>query len=48
MFCNKKGIKRQTYVPRTPPKNGIAKSKNRFVMDCARILMMEKNVVLKY
>ena len=47
MFCNDRGIKRQTYVPRTPPQNGIVERENRFVMDCARKLMMEKNSALK-
>ena len=28
MFCNDRGIKRQTSAPRTPPQNGIAKRKN--------------------
>ena len=48
MFCNDKGIKRQTSAPRTTPHNGIAKKSNRSMMDCARTLMMEKNVALKY
>ena len=48
MFCNDKGIKRQTLAPRAPPQNGIVKRRNRLVMDCARTLMMEKNVALNY
>jgi hypothetical protein len=48
IFYNVKGIKRQTLAPRTPPHNGIAGRRNRFVIDCARTLMMEKNVALKY
>ena len=48
IFCNDKGIKRQTSAPRTPPQNGIAKRRNRFVIDCARTLMMENIVALKY
>ena len=47
-FCNDKGIKRLTSTPRTPPKNGIVKRRNRLFMDCAKTLMMEKNVSLKY
>ena len=47
MFCNDRGIKRHTSTPKTPPQNGIAKRRNTFVMDCARTLMMEKNVSLK-
>ena len=33
---------------RTPPKNEIVERRNISIMDCARTLMMEKNVVLKY
>ena len=40
---NDGGIKRDTSTSTTPPQNGIAK-----IMDCARTLMMEKNVSLKY
>ena len=47
-FCNDKGIKRQISAPRTPSQNGIAERMNRLVIDCARTLMMEKNVALKY
>ena len=45
---NDKGIKRKTSSPRTPPQNGIVERRNRSVIDCARTLMMEKNVALKY
>ena len=48
VFFNDKGIKRQTSTPRTPPKNGIVERRNKSVMDCARTLMMEKKVALKY
>ena len=48
MFCNDKGIKRQTSTPRTSLQNGISKRRNRSVTYCARTLMMEKNVGLKY
>ena len=47
-FYNEKTIKRQTSTPRTPPQNGIAERRNRSVIDCARTLIMEKNVALKY
>ena len=47
-FCNDRGIKRQTSTPRTPPQNGIAERRSRSMMDCAKTLMMEKNVALKY
>ena len=48
MFCNDKGIKRYTFAPRTPPQNGIIERRNRSIMDCARTLLMEKNVALEY
>ena len=32
----------------TPQQNGIAKRRNRSIMDCARTLMIEKNVTIKY
>ena len=48
LFCNHKGIKRQTFSPRTPPQNGVAERRNRSIMECSRTLLMEKNVALKY
>ena len=48
MFCNDRGIKRQTSAPRTPRQNGITKWRNMSIMDYARTLMMKKNVSLKY
>ena len=48
IFCNDKGIKRQMNAPSNPPKNAIAERRNRSIMDCARILMTEKNVSQKY
>jgi hypothetical protein len=48
IFCKERGIKRQTSAPRTPAQNGIAERRNRSILDCARTLMMEKNVALKY
>ena len=47
LFCNDRGIKRQTSTPRAHPQNGVAKRRNRSIMDCARSLMMEKSVALK-
>ena len=48
LFFNNRGIKRQTFVPRTPPQNGIVERRNKSIMDCDITLMMEKNVALKY
>ena len=47
-FYNDRGIKRWTSASRAPPQNGIAKRRNRSMIDCARTLMMENNVALKY
>ena len=43
-----RGIKRQVSAPGTPQQNGIAKRRNRSIMDCGRTLMIEKNVSIKY
>ena len=48
VFYNDKGIKRQTSTPITPPQNGIVKRRNKSVINCARTLIMEKNVAVKY
>ena len=47
-FCIERGIKRQVSTPSTSEKNGIYKTRNRSIMDCARILMIEKNFSIKY
>ena len=46
MFCNDRGIKRQTFALRTPPQNRMDERRSRSIMDCARTLMMEKNFSL--
>jgi hypothetical protein len=35
-------------APRAPQQNGIAERRNRSIVDCARNLMIEKNVATKY
>ena len=47
-FCIENGIKRQVSTPGTPQQNGIVERRNRYIMDCARTLMIEKNVAIKY
>ena len=43
----KSEIKRQVLTPSTPQKNGIEERRNRSIIDCARTLMIEKNVAIK-
>lgn len=43
-FCIEREIKRQVSTPRTPKQNGIVERRNRSIMDCARTLMIEKNI----
>ena len=45
---NDRRIKRQKLATRTPAQNGIAERRNRSILDCARTLMIEKKVALKY
>nr|GFA30510.1 hypothetical protein [Tanacetum cinerariifolium] len=40
-FCGLKGIKREFSVPRTPQQNGIAKRKNRTLIEAARTLLAD-------
>ena len=47
-FYIEQGIKRQVLAPSTPQQNGIAKRRNKSIMDCARTLMIEKNIAIKY
>ena len=47
-FCIERGIKRQVSAPGTPEQNEIAERRNRSIMDCARTLMIEKNIAIKY
>ena len=47
-FYIEKGIKRQVLALGPPEKNGIVERRNRSIMDCARTLMIEKNVSIKY
>ena len=45
-FYIERGIKSYVSAPGTPEKNGIAKRRNKSIMDCARTLMTEKNVAI--
>lgn len=41
---NKGGIQHQSTCPKTPQQNGIAKRKNKHLLDVARAIMFESNV----
>ena len=47
-FYIERGIKRKVSTLGTPEQNGIAKRRNRSTIDCARTLMIENNVAIKY
>ena len=47
-FFIERGIKRHVSTPGTPEKNRIAERRYRSIMDCARTLMIEKNISLRY
>lgn len=47
-FYNERGIKRQVSAPSTPQQNVIVERRNRYIMNCARTLMIEKNIATKY
>nr|GEW12914.1 hypothetical protein [Tanacetum cinerariifolium] len=40
-FCGLKGIKREFSVPRTPQQNGIAKRKNKTLIEAARTMLVD-------
>ena len=47
-FYIERGIKRQVSALGTPEQNGIVERRNKSIMDCARTLMIEKNIAIKY
>ena len=47
-FYIERGIKRQVSALGTPEQNGIAKWRNKSIIDYARTLMIEKNISIKY
>jgi transposase InsO family protein len=46
-LCIERGIKREVLALGTPQQHDIAERRNRFIMDCARTLMIQNNVALK-
>lgn len=43
-FCKHNGIKRQLTTIYTPQQNGVAKRKNRTVMNMVRSMLFDKNI----
>jgi len=42
-FCEKQGIRRQLFAPRTPQQNGVVERKNRTIQEATRTMMLEAN-----
>nr|GFA93736.1 hypothetical protein [Tanacetum cinerariifolium] len=47
-FCGVKGIKREFSVPRTPQQNGIAKRKNRTLIEAAKTLLADSLLLIPF
>ena len=47
-FCIERGIKRHVSALGTPKQNRIFERRNKSIMDCARNLIIEKNIAIKY
>ncbi|GKF56120.1 putative ribonuclease H-like domain-containing protein, partial [Tanacetum coccineum] len=43
-FCEKKGIKREFSVARTPRQNGVAERRNRTLIDAARTMLADSKL----
>ncbi|CAL2238709.1 unnamed protein product [Prunus armeniaca] len=47
-LCENKGIRRQLTVPYTPEQNGVAKRRNRTLLDMVRSLMAQANLPISF
>nr|GEW60047.1 hypothetical protein [Tanacetum cinerariifolium] len=47
-FCGMKGIKREFSIPRTPQQNGIAKRKNRTLIEAARTMLADSLLPISF
>lgn len=47
-FHEKHGIRKQLSAPRTPQQNGVVERKNKIVLDAARTMLIEGNVLKIY
>lgn len=43
-YCDEHGIKRQLTAPRKPQQNGIGERRNRSIVECARTLLIRKEL----
>ncbi|GKF74907.1 putative ribonuclease H-like domain-containing protein, partial [Tanacetum coccineum] len=43
-FCEKKGIKKEFSVARTPQQNGVAKRRNRTLIEATRIMLADSKL----
>ncbi|GJR93437.1 putative ribonuclease H-like domain-containing protein [Tanacetum coccineum] len=43
-FCREKGIKREYYVAKTPQQNGVAKRRNRILIEAARTMLADSKL----
>ena len=47
-LCEEKGIIRQLTIPGTPQQNGVAKRRNRTLLDMVRSMMAQTNLPISY
>ncbi|GJU14791.1 ribonuclease H-like domain-containing protein [Tanacetum coccineum] len=47
-FCEKKGVKRELSVARTPQQNGVAKRKNRTLIEAARTMLADLKLPITF
>ena len=47
-FCNEHGIKKEFSAPKTLQQNGVVERKNRVIQELARIMLLNKNIPLKF
>ena len=48
ILCDKKGIKRQLTIPRTPQQNGFVERSNRTLLEMVRSMLDQSNLPISY
>ncbi|GKF16343.1 putative ribonuclease H-like domain-containing protein, partial [Tanacetum coccineum] len=43
-FCERKGIKREFSIARTPQQNGVSERKNRILIEAARTMLVDSKL----